>query len=514
MRALDQKILDLDALGKVRAQLGERGKTVVHCHGCFDVVHPGHIRYLKFAKDLGDVLVVTISADEVVGKGAQRPYITEALRLENVAALECVDYVCLDRNDSAVPILEHLRPDIYVKGKEYETNSDRRFTRERAVVEGYGGRVVFSSGDVIYSSTYILSQFSDRFQIKQERLITFCRGHGIDAASIAALQRDWTRLEVLVVGDPILDHYVHCDLVGVASETPILSVTPIHEAWYVGASGLIAAQIAELGASATLLTSLGDDAAAYRYRDALRGAGVNVVDVRDDERPVAIKTRYLVDERKVFKVDTMRHRPTSARTSELIAAKIAELLPAHDALIATDFGFGLFGPAVCEAVSTIPAQLGKPYYLDVSHTRQANILRFRGPRLATPTEHELRFAFADNEAGLSNLAARFFEETGAEILMLTMGKRGVLLFHRPAQRGDRLRTEFLPAFEDNAIDPVGAGDVYLVGATLSDLAGAPAETAAYIGSALAALHVASPGNTAVKNAAFHQYLGGRGELAR
>jgi rfaE bifunctional protein kinase chain/domain/rfaE bifunctional protein nucleotidyltransferase chain/domain len=512
MRTADEKIVDLEALAATRAQLGERGKTVVHCHGCFDVVHPGHIRYLKFAKDLGDVLVVSISADEVVGKGPDRPYITESLRAENVAALECVDYVCIDRNESAVPILERLRPDIYVKGKEYETSSDRRFTRERGVVESYGGRVVFSSGDVIYSSTYILGQFSDRFRIKQERLVAFCRAHGIDAPGIAALQHDWTRRKVLVVGDPILDHYVHCDLVGVASENPILSVTPIHEDWYVGASGLIAAQLAELGASATLLTCLGDDAAAYRYRESLRHAGVELVDLRDDDRPVAIKTRYLVDERKVFKVDTMRHRPISARAGEAIAGAIAELLPAHDALIATDFGFGLFGQAVCEAVSAIPKRLAKPYYLDVSHTRQANILRFSGPRLATPTEHELRFAFADNEAGLSNLAARFFDETGAELLMLTMGKRGVLLFHRPAHKGDRLRTEFLPAFEDNALDPVGAGDVYLVGAALSDLAGASAAAAAYVGSALAALHVASLGNAVVKNAAFHQYLGGRGEL--
>ena len=510
----ERKIVDLDELLRIRTDLSARHQRVVHCHGCFDLVHPGHIRYLKFAKGLGDILIVSVSADEVVGKGPDRPYITENLRLENIAALEVVDYVYLDRNESAVELLEQLQPDVYVKGKEYETSSDRRFTREREVVEEYGGRVVFGSGDVIYSSTHILHSFSERFEIKQDRLATFCQSNQIDRAAIAAIQRKWSALRVLVVGDPILDQYIHCDLAGVASESPILSVTPIAEDWYIGASGLIAAQIAELGASATLLTSLGDDPTAQRFRTALHASGVRLVDVDDNGRPVAVKTRYLVDERKTFKVDHLRHAPLSAGTSEVLAQRIGELLAEHDALVVTDFGLGLFTETVTAAIGRIPRELGKPYYLDVSHTRRASILRFRGPRLATPTEHELRFAFADNEAGLSNLASRFFTETDAEVLMLTMGKRGALLFHRPERPGVRLRTQFLPAFEENAIDPVGAGDMFLVGAMLSDVTGASPATAMYVGSALAALHVGALGNSVVKNATFHRYLDGRSELAR
>ena len=166
-----------------------------------------------------------------------------------------------------------------------------------------------------------------------------------------------------------------------------------------------------------------------------------------------------------------------------------------------------------DALQTVVARTSKPYYLDVSHTRRANILRFHAPRIATPTEQELRFAFADNEAGLSNLASRFFRETEAENLLLTMGSRGVLFFRRPSDAGERLDTDFLPAFQSAAIDPVGAGDVFLAGVALSDLCGASCQVGAYLGSALAALQVASLGNNVVDSRVLHSYLNRRPELA-
>ena len=96
------------------------GLTVVQCHGCFDIVHPGHLRYLEFASRQGDILVVTVTGDSQINKGDQRPYIPEELRAESLAALEFVDYVCVDRAPTAVDLLRAVKPDVYVKGREYE----------------------------------------------------------------------------------------------------------------------------------------------------------------------------------------------------------------------------------------------------------------------------------------------------------------------------------------------------------------------------------------------------------
>ena len=512
MNDIERKIVSLQELRRIREQLREAGKQVVQCHGCFDIVHPGHIRYLRFARAQGDVLMVTVSGDAVIEKGAGRPYIHENLRLENLAALESVDYVCLDQETWAGPILEALRPDVYVKGKEYESAADPRFMKERDLVEGYGGRVIFSSGDVVYSSTYILSQFRDRFRLDHEKTAVYCQRHQVNRAVLGNTLKALRKKRVLVLADPILDHYVHCDAVGIASDTPMLTVTPIRDDWYIGAGGLIAAQAVALGAQAKLMTVLGHGEHADQFRNSSTRMGVDVVAV-EGERPVFVKSRYLVDDHKVFKVDIGFSSPLPTRSTRKVIEALEGVLPEQDAVIVTDFGYGLFNGEIVEAMQRLCKKLDKPYYADVS-SRRASILRFKGPRFATPTEEEVRFAFADNESGLSNLAMRFFVETSAENLVLTLGKRGVMLFAPPVPgtREGRLKTEYLPAFANQVVDPAGAGDVFLATLALSDLAGAPPSHAAYLANSAAALHVGQLGNSPVAGIELEQFLDHRSEL--
>jgi rfaE bifunctional protein nucleotidyltransferase chain/domain len=146
----NRKTLTRDELLAVRAAARDAGKTVVHCHGCFDIVHPGHIQHLQFARSLGDVLIVSVSADTHVNKGVDRPLIPDDLRASSLAALECVDHVYISEHPTAVELLEALQPDVYVKGREYERNQDPRFLAERDTVVRHGGRVVLSSGEGLF----------------------------------------------------------------------------------------------------------------------------------------------------------------------------------------------------------------------------------------------------------------------------------------------------------------------------------------------------------------------------
>ena len=135
-----RKIVELATLLETLRTRRADGQTVVQCHGCFDIVHPGHVRYLEFASRQGDILVVTLTGDSEITKGDQRPYIPQELRAESLAALEFVDYVYIDPSPTAESVLEAIQPDVYVKGREYETSRDPRFLKERAAVESYGGR--------------------------------------------------------------------------------------------------------------------------------------------------------------------------------------------------------------------------------------------------------------------------------------------------------------------------------------------------------------------------------------
>src|SRR5206468_11327577 len=124
---------------QLRAEASASGRAVVHCHGCFDIVHPGHISHLQFARSLGDLLVVSVSSDSNVNKGLNRPLIPDDLRAGSLAALECVDWVYLNPQPTAVELIEQLKPDVYVKGREYERSVDPRFLAERDAVVRSGG---------------------------------------------------------------------------------------------------------------------------------------------------------------------------------------------------------------------------------------------------------------------------------------------------------------------------------------------------------------------------------------
>ncbi|HAA54119.1 MAG TPA: hypothetical protein DCE42_05155 [Myxococcales bacterium] len=508
-----QKILSVDELEQVRGTLREDGKVVVQCHGCFDIVHPGHIRYLRFAREQGDVLIVSVSGDEVVGKGFDRPYITEDLRMENLAALEFVDYVCVDYHNWAGPVLQQLKPDIYIKGKEYETSRDSRFLREKKLVEEYGGQVIFSSGDVVYSSSFIIQEHSNRFALQNEKIRFYCRRHGINMEHLESMFRDVVGKRVLIVGDAILDQYIFCDAASVASEGPILSVAPVDESWFVGGAGLIAKQLSYLGAETTFMSVLTPNHHSERLMRDMDRAGCQVENIHVDNRPVHVKARYLVQQSKVFKVDHGLQRPLSTQVQDQLLQRIEVLLADYDAFVAIDFGYGLFGSVLAEKMSELSARIGKPYYIDVSALGSSSFLRFRQPHLATPTESELRFAFGDKDSGLSHLAVQYYEETQAKGLVITMGDKGVLMFYPPEEGEERLKTEYLPAFEQVALDPVGAGDVFLSGMLLADVAGAPRTTGLYLGSCLSGLHIRHLGNQPADLHDLQRYLERREELS-
>ncbi len=197
--ATPSKIASLEQIKALVRAAQSAGKSVVLCHGCFDIVHPGHIRHLQHAAKLGDCLLVTISGDSIVDKGTGRPLIPQELRAENLAALDCVNWVMVNSQPTAAELLGVIQPDVFVKGREYEHNRDPRFQEEREIVESYGGRVVFSSGDVVFSSTAlinVLEQSTDPTHLRFRQLIEQQR---IDPDSISQLLESFQGKSVLVV---------------------------------------------------------------------------------------------------------------------------------------------------------------------------------------------------------------------------------------------------------------------------------------------------------------------------
>ncbi|MDA8084221.1 MAG: adenylyltransferase/cytidyltransferase family protein [Nitrospiraceae bacterium] len=154
------KIFPLKELAARLASLRDSGRKIVLCHGCFDLMHPGHIKYFQAAKKMGDILVVTVTPDMYVDKGPGRPAFNEALRTESIAALECVDFVALNLWPTAEETIRLLRPDVYVKGQEFEKLEDKtgKIQKEYDVVKEIGAEIRFTH-EVVFSSTQLLNTY-------------------------------------------------------------------------------------------------------------------------------------------------------------------------------------------------------------------------------------------------------------------------------------------------------------------------------------------------------------------
>ena len=160
MLTSQDKIKSLDILEDESKQFVKEGKSVVLCHGTFDLIHTGHIRHLQEAKRQGDILFVTITADKYVNKGPDRPVFSEILRAENLSALSCVDYVgIIDSQTAEEPILR-IKPRVYVKGNEYKNAADDvtgKITKEKQLVEKFNGEIYFTN-DITFSSSNLINE--------------------------------------------------------------------------------------------------------------------------------------------------------------------------------------------------------------------------------------------------------------------------------------------------------------------------------------------------------------------
>lgn len=499
------KILTKEMLIATRAMLKAAGRRLVHCHGCFDIVHPGHIRHLRQARGLGDCLLVSITGDIEMRKGTGRPLIPQELRAENLAALDCVDYVYIEQRPTAVELLEEVRPDVYVKGKEYENNNDPRFAAERGAVESHGGRVVFSSGDVVFSSTALIAAMEHSADPFHSRLVQLTKRAELDGERLFHLISNFRNKRVVIIGETILDTYVLCDRPDVAGESPILTLRPLEARHYDGGAAVVARHIAAMGGRPVLVTAMPDstDAAAMRARLASQGVEVRALPV-----PTAVpeKQRFLVGAQKVMKLDLLEPYVLDAAQQDRFVAMAMEAAKeeggAHAGII-TDFGLGLFSAkSISRLIKAIRPHVGV-LSGDVSGKR-SNLGAMTRMDLVCPSELELREALRSHAEGLGMVAWRLLDGGDTRHAIVTMGADGLIAFdkladadERQAEWRSRLSSEHIPALCPLAIDPLGCGDALLAAATLGLASGGSLLASAFLGSCAASTQVQRLGNNAI-----------------
>lgn len=471
-----------------------RERQVIMCHGAFDVVHPGHVRHLAYAKTKADILVASITTDKYVDKGIYRPHVPEQLRALNLAAFEMVDYVIIDNEAKPLKNIRRIQPDYFAKGFEYTASGLPPSTQEEAdIVIGYGGEMIFTPGDVLYSSSKFINL--SRPKIRIDKLLSLMDMEGLSFTDLRVVLTKLKSVRIHVVGDTIVDSYTRTNLIGGQTKTPTISVHYQNREDYIGGAGIVAQHLRAAGAEVTFSTVLGDDPLKEFVINGLNSSGIRSFPIIDSTRPTINKNVIIADNYRLLKIDTLDNRTISGHMLDQLIDTVKNT-PA-DAVVFSDFRHGIFNRStVNKFIDAIPPSAYRVADSQVA-TRWGNIIDFQNFDLITPNEREARFALADQDSTVVHLAGMLMERTQCGVLIMKLGERGI--FANISKPSKCVSTYFsIDSFANTVVDSVGSGDALLAYATLSMLASGSEVIAGILGSMAAGCECELDGNIPIK----------------
>jgi len=470
-----------------------RSRSVIMCHGTFDLVHPGHIRHLMYARSKGDILVASLTCDAHISKAHYRPFVPQQLRAMNLAALEVVDYVIIDDEPKPLANLAYLQPDFFAKGYEYTEGGVHPRTQEEIdVIAAYGGEIIFTPGDVVFSSSRFIEEAPPN--IGFEKLLALMESENVTFDRLREAVGRCRGLRVHVLGDTIVDSYIYCTPIGVTtSKTPTLSVRHDQQINFAGGAAVVARHLRAAGAEVTFSTVLGDDDHRHFVLAEMEAHGVRCLPVIDPTRPTTEKAAYIANGYRLLKVDRVDNRPIA----EKIVAQFKTALEQADvdAYVFSDFRHGIFSrgtiPELTAGLRAGPLRVADSQVA----SRWGNILDFHGFDLITPNEKEARFSLADQDSVIRPLALELYKRAGCQTLILKMGERGIITYR---EASPDVRAFFtVETFVEKLVDAVGAGDALLAYATLTMKGTGSPVIASIVASMAAAVACEHDGNTPV-----------------
>lgn len=451
----------------------------VFVSGNFFVLHPGHIRLLKFASECGERLYVGVNDTR-----PSRDYPSAQERADTLRELGLVYEVAVLK-DGLESYLKKLKPNLVVKGKEYEGIKNS----EESLLEEWGGKLLFTAGDAAYLGTALFKESQANQSQTWSQPHDYIERHNCHRQILMPLIEKFQSLRVVVVGDLILDEYIQCEALGMSREDPTLVISPQESKIFLGGAGIVAAHCSGLGANVSFYSVTGDDALSGWSKKKLNEYGVHAELFADGSRPTTLKQRYRVDQKTMMRVSHLRQHEISVEIQDKIFSSIEESISNIDCLIFSDFNYGALPQMLVDRLILL-GHKNQIFMAADSQTssQMGDITRFSGVDLITPTEHEARIALRDQTSGLHVVAQELVKKANANLVIITLGAAGSLVIDRD------LNMDRLISLNQSPIDISGAGDSMLLGIALAKTLKASSFQAAYIGALAAAIQVGRIGN--------------------
>ena len=500
---IQKKIQTVDSLSEISRNKKINNKKIVLCHGTFDLLHAGHFRHFQDSKNLGDVLVVTVTSDKFINKGPGRPLFNQYLRAEMIASLSYVDYVGVVDDPSAIPSIKKIKPDIYVKGIDYkDKKSDftKKIIEEEKEVIKNGGVLKFTD-NITFSSSSLINENIFSYEKKLSKILENYKSLGF--TYITSLIEKIKNLRVMLIGDSILDEYIYTDTLGKSAKESILATLKKNEEIFAGGSIAAANNISDFCRSVFLITTLGSTN--KKNEDFVKSqlsSNVKLCSTKLKNRPITKKTRFVDSSymRKMFEVYDMDDSPIDKNEEKKIISAIKKNLPFVDLIIITDFGHGLLNNKIIEEIYK-----SKTFLAINAQTNSANrgynlITKYKSADYICIDEPEFRLAMHDKNTSIKKLLLNSNNLPKAKVFIVTTGKNGCLIKTKE-------KILEIPAFTNTVVDTIGAGDAFFVISSLFAYLNSNPMDIGFIGNVSGALKVNILGHSSsIKKSNFLKFI--------
>jgi rfaE bifunctional protein kinase chain/domain/rfaE bifunctional protein nucleotidyltransferase chain/domain len=453
-----KKIKSLEEISKIISLEKSKGKKIVQCHGVFDLLHIGHIKHFKEARTYGDVLVVSITPDEFVNKGPGRPAFTTLLRLEALAALECVDYVIANKWPTAENSIQMIKADFYCKGPDYKDHSDDitgKIKDEEEAVNSVGGKIIYTD-DITFSSSNLLNKYGDIHSQEQESFIRELSDN-FSFDDINSKLDEIRDLKVLVIGETIIDQYVFCEALGKSGKEPVLALRDLETQNYLGGSLAIARHLSDFCKEVSVLSFLGEEGTYKSFIEENIEKNIHVNFLTKSNSPTILKRRFVdnVDRKKILGVYSINDDLITKDEEDLFIESFDRLSKEHDLVIISDYGHGLITPKVAKHISKSEIFTSLNAQINAANVGTHSIRKYQDINCLIINANELCHEMRQRDGELEVLANQLKELINSDYISVTKGKEGAFLLN-----GNKPPIN-CPGFAAEVVDKIGSGDALL-----------------------------------------------------
>ena len=470
----------------LKKKLKISNKKISLVHGVFDIFHIGHKRHFEVAKSLSDILVVSLTTDKFVNKGPSRPIFNQDLRAEMISFFEAVDFVVLSNYESAIQVINEIKPDYYVKGQDYKDlkkDITKNIYLEKKAVQKNGGRLFFTE-DIQFSSSNLINNFfkSDvsaadlnKYKINKSDFKQKC----LNQLNLIS------KLNIAIIGEIIFDEYIFSEEMSKPSKENIHAVNYKHNKIYLGGAAAIAKNLSEFCKNIDLYSAGNFNQENTKILNSLKNNKNVRLNIIDKKFQSIKKTRVLNRQnKKLFEIYYKNGSEYLNNTDKLFKI-INNKFKNYDAVIIADFGHGLLSEKIYQKIKkhskfiTINTQTN-------SDNRGFNLItKYNKANLVCLDEPELRLALSNKTSSIDSMANKLKDKIDYKSLVITLGPNGIFV------KNNQLNTTFkdvkLNAFELNPVDTIGAGDAVFGIASLLSSIKTDTRVVAFLGNIFGAL---------------------------